>query len=108
MPICYNCKTSLPEVIGRSTLCEGCGKELRVCFNCRFYAPGLQWECRERIDEGVQEKDRANFCGFFSAGGNSKTKRGRGGSDGNSGTGKSKEEAARDAFKGLFSAGDGS
>jgi hypothetical protein len=108
MPICYHCKTLLPESIGRTTLCEACGKEVRVCFNCRFYAPGLQWDCRERIEEGVLEKDRANFCGFFAAGENSKTKQGGSASADTPTKGKSKEEAARDAFQGLFSSGDDS
>jgi hypothetical protein len=65
MARCYACGAILPEKIGRSTSCTHCGKEAKVCLNCRFYEKGLQWDCRERIDEPVREKDRANFCGFF-------------------------------------------
>jgi hypothetical protein len=39
---------------------------LRVCLNCEFYSPGAHWDCRETIDELVKDKDRANFCSFFS------------------------------------------
>lgn len=107
MPICYHCKVLLPEEIGRTTLCGSCGKEVRVCYNCRFYAPGLQWDCRERIDEPVREKDRANFCGFFSPGENRKTGTEGSGTTG-LGSGPGRENAAKNAFLGLFSSDDDS
>lgn len=49
----------------RSTKCPSCGKELKVCLNCRFYAPRAHYGCLETIDEEVREKDRANFCSYF-------------------------------------------
>jgi hypothetical protein len=64
-------------------------------LNCRFYSPGAHWDCRETIEEPVREKDRANFCPYFSF------------VDKTSGakTGDSSQERARQAFKKLF--GDG-
>ena len=49
----------------RSTLCPGCGKELKVCLNCRFHRPGAHRDCLETIQEPVAEKARANFCEYF-------------------------------------------
>jgi predicted RNA-binding Zn-ribbon protein involved in translation (DUF1610 family) len=65
---CYSCHHVLDETLEvfRSTSCPSCGKHLKVCLNCRFYSPGAHWDCRETIDEPVRDKDKANFCGYFS------------------------------------------
>jgi len=67
MAACYSCGNPLDprERVFRNTLCSQCGKELHVCLNCNFYAPGAHWDCRETIPEAVRDKDRANFCDFF-------------------------------------------
>lgn len=74
MLMCYFCGTEYEEPIYRNTLCPECGKDLKICLNCRFYEPGAQWDCRETITEPVREKDRANFCDYFvyTAGGSSR------------------------------------
>jgi hypothetical protein len=66
--VCHNCGQPVDtrERIGRSARCPGCGKDLRVCLNCRFYEPGAHWDCRETIPEPVREKDRGTFCDYFS------------------------------------------
>ncbi|TVQ19746.1 MAG: hypothetical protein EA382_16035 [Spirochaetaceae bacterium] len=69
MASCYNCQTELPERIYRNTTCDRCGRDSKVCLNCRFYDPTAHWECRETIGEPVRDKDRANFCDYFVAGG---------------------------------------
>ncbi len=51
--------------IFRSSTCPGCGRDLKVCLNCRFYRPGSHWDCLETIQEPVAEKDRSNYCEFF-------------------------------------------
>ena len=35
-------------------------------MNCRHYAPDMANACREPVSEPVQDKDRANFCDWFS------------------------------------------
>ena len=64
---CYACGTRIDGSLKvfRSSLCPGCGKELKVCLNCRFYSPGSHWDCRETIDEPVTNKEKANFCAYF-------------------------------------------
>jgi hypothetical protein len=65
---CHFCGTVIenPREVYRSSTCPGCGKDLKICLNCRFYSPGAHWDCSETIDEPVNDKDRANFCTFFS------------------------------------------
>jgi len=53
-------------VVSRSALCERCGAELRCCLNCRFHESSAYNECLETSAERVLEKDRANFCDYFS------------------------------------------
>ena len=50
----------------RSSTCPHCGKDLRICRNCRFHSPGSHWDCHETIAEPVMEKERSNFCDSFS------------------------------------------
>lgn len=33
---------------------------------CAFYLPGAHWDCRETIDAQVQDKEKRNFCEWFS------------------------------------------
>lgn len=66
--MCWFCGSPVraEEPIGRSFRCEDCGKDLRVCKHCRFYLPGSRGDCSESSAEPPAEKDRANFCGWFS------------------------------------------
>lgn len=69
MGVCWRCQTVLPgEALGRRDGCPGCGAEVRVCRNCRHYAPGLANDCREPQAERVVDKERANFCDHFQPG----------------------------------------
>ena len=65
--LCFACKkevfTSLP--IQRRDECEHCGADLRVCVNCKFYDRVVYNECRESSADRVKEKDRSNFCDYF-------------------------------------------
>jgi hypothetical protein len=67
MHACHFCGTPIqnPREVYRSSTCTGCGKDLKICLNCRFYSPGAHGDCAETIDEPVRDKDRANFCTFF-------------------------------------------
>ena len=67
---CYRCGRAVPEVerIGRREACLGCGSELHCCRNCRFYDPRYHNQCRETQAERQVDKERANFCDYFSLG----------------------------------------
>lgn len=67
MRSCYSCGTALDDKleVHRATECPSCRRDLRVCRNCTFYAPGSHWDCSETVPEGVLDKERANFCDYF-------------------------------------------
>jgi len=66
--MCWYCGSPVTdkEPIGRSLRCQSCGKDLRSCKNCRFFLPGARGDCRETSAEGQPDKERANFCDWFS------------------------------------------
>jgi hypothetical protein len=66
--MCWYCGSPVTEEepIGRSLRCQSCGKDLRSCKNCRFFLPGARGDCRESGAEGQPDKERANFCDWFS------------------------------------------
>lgn len=67
--VCWKCGTTLsgvPLPLSRLSACLNCGAELYVCRLCEFHDPKLRQGCREDRAEHVQEKERANFCEFFS------------------------------------------
>ena len=66
--MCWYCGSPITEKvpIGRSQVCKDCGKDLRACKNCRFFLPGARGDCRETSAEPQFDKDRANFCDWFS------------------------------------------
>lgn len=63
--MCYFCGNEYTQRVYRNTVCPACGKDLKICLNCKFYEPGAHWDCRETIAEAVADKDRANFCDYF-------------------------------------------
>jgi hypothetical protein len=67
MRCCYFCHAELDDKLQvmRSSVCSSCGKDLKVCRNCRFYSPGSHWDCAETVDELVTDKEKANFCAYF-------------------------------------------
>ncbi len=62
-------------VVGRSARCRRCGADLRCCNNCRFCDASAYNECGEPSAERVVEKDRANFCDYFSPASAARTSR---------------------------------
>lgn len=51
---------------GFNEVCEDCGRDLHACANCRFYRPGLHWDCAESaIQDQVSDKERRNYCDWF-------------------------------------------
>ncbi len=94
MSQCYNCGSKIEGPIYRADVCPSCGKDVKVCLNCRFYSPGAHWDCNETIGEPVWEKDRGNFCDFFVLSDK--------GTPGNKNS-KDSSESQKDAFNRLFS-----
>lgn len=68
--VCYSCGKSLSgEVDGgrvpRGHSCPGCKRDTRVCRNCKHYDQAAYNQCRESSAERVVDKERANFCDYF-------------------------------------------
>lgn len=53
------------ERVGRRDTCPECGAELRSCRQCALRDPTAYNQCAEPQAEGVLEKDRANFCEYY-------------------------------------------
>lgn len=66
---CFSCKKEIVlggNRIGRRDDCPHCGRDLHCCFNCTFYDPKVYNECRELQADRVLEKEKSNFCDYFS------------------------------------------
>lgn len=72
--------------------CTKCDWPLHVCRNCSFYDPTFNNQCRETMAERVVDKDRSNFCEYFSPNSVSKDSRAK----------PSMEGTARDRLEALF------
>lgn len=66
--MCWYCGLPITdeEPIGRSMRCLKCGKDLRVCKHCKFFLPGSRGDCRETNAEPQADKEKSNFCDWFS------------------------------------------
>jgi hypothetical protein len=66
--VCHSCSADLEleDPIGRSARCPRCNSDVRCCLNCRFHDLSSYNDCAEPSAERVLEKDRANFCDYFS------------------------------------------
>ncbi|MCC7121903.1 MAG: hypothetical protein IT493_10145 [Gammaproteobacteria bacterium] len=65
---CWRCGASLadePLPLAREARCRGCGADLHVCRLCTFYDTRVANACREPIADKVNDKTRANFCGYL-------------------------------------------
>lgn len=68
MNICFSCKKEVAIGVktGRTETCPFCNADLHCCLNCRYYDSGAYNQCHEPQAERVIEKDRSNFCDYFS------------------------------------------
>lgn len=66
--MCYKCGNfeEIAKPVPRSAVCGVCGADIRCCKNCAFYEEGAHYDCRETINELVRDKEKANFCEYFS------------------------------------------
>ena len=96
--MCWYCGSPVtePKPIGRSSRCADCGKDIRCCRSCRFFLSGAKGDCSETKAEPVADKDRANFCDWFSLDPKYRNKTAGHAKD------MAKASAARSAFDGLF------
>lgn len=65
---CWRCGASLADLtppIERRDECPACRAQLYVCKFCEFFDPKVAKQCREPVADEVKDKDRANFCGYF-------------------------------------------
>lgn len=67
MGFCFKCQTEFRGKPARGDDCEKCRASLRCCMNCKHYDPKAYNGCNEPQAERVVEKDRGNFCDYFSA-----------------------------------------
>ena len=67
MYLCYNCGHIFNDgKIGFRDECPGCMRDAHVCLNCLFYDKSYYNECRETKAERVLDKEKQNFCDYFS------------------------------------------
>jgi hypothetical protein len=66
--LCFCCKTevAITGKVSRMDSCPKCHSDLHVCLNCFFYDPFAHKQCREPVTEVVRDKEKANFCEYFS------------------------------------------
>ena len=72
MARCFHCLTEFSGKVGRQDSCTKCSSDLHVCKNCCFYDTSAYNECREPSAERVVDKEKRNFCDYFTPGDNSK------------------------------------
>jgi hypothetical protein len=66
--VCWQCGASLAALslpLQRLDECRQCHAELHACKLCRFYDVTVAKHCREPIAEEVRDKQRANYCDYF-------------------------------------------
>lgn len=66
--VCWKCGASLEDVLipfSRREECPACHTDLHVCRMCEFYDTSVAKSCREPVADEVQDKEKANFCGYF-------------------------------------------
>lgn len=71
--ICFKCQTKIPLLgkVGFREECYKCNSDLHVCLTCAHHDKAAYNECREPQADVVREKDRANFCDYYSPSGKS-------------------------------------
>lgn len=68
MKICHYCHKpmAIEGKIGREDTCPYCQSDLHCCLNCAFYDEYAANRCREPSAEWVSDREKRNFCEFFS------------------------------------------
>ena len=67
MKICCFCRKELDiggGRVGRDETCPHCRRDIKCCLNCVVYDISSHY-CREPQSEEVRDRERSNFCDFF-------------------------------------------
>ncbi len=64
---CFSCNLAwdVSPPLSRRAECPQCGHDAKVCRNCSHYDQRAYRACREDQAEWVKEKERANYCSYF-------------------------------------------
>ena len=69
MAWCQNCGEEFPyrsgDVVGRTSTCEKCGRDLHACVQCDHFDPRANNQCREPNSDRVDNRLASNFCDFY-------------------------------------------
>ena len=67
---CFHCGDAIAfkDRVGFRDRCSTCDRPAHACLNCTFYDPAYNNQCREPQADRLVEKDRANFCEYFTPG----------------------------------------
>lgn len=126
--VCWRCGVSLADVplpLARLAECAKCRADLHVCRLCDFFDARVAKSCRETVADEVQDKQRANFCGYFQPRDGAYNKRsdavtqeawtqlealfggagGRDGQDKHGAEGRTEADMARERLEALFNSG---
>jgi hypothetical protein len=72
---CFSCHKVTDLELGKKILrheeCPHCGAAMHCCKMCKYYDISAYNECRESIAERIVDKEKPNFCEFFTLKGNS-------------------------------------
>ncbi len=66
--VCWKCGAAIAELpmpLARLAECPACRADLHVCQLCEYFDTRVAKGCREPVADEVQDKARANFCGYF-------------------------------------------
>lgn len=70
---CYHCQKSIPVFgsfkVTRTEECPYCSRSLHCCKMCKFYDQRVYNECLEPLADRVVDKEKANFCDYFTLSG---------------------------------------
>lgn len=87
---CWSCGAELTALdYGRQDSCRKCGRDTRTCKGCEHHDRAYNNECRESQADRVVDKEKANFCDYFSP-------------KAGSGSGTAPRDAAKAAAEALF------
>ncbi len=67
----------LEDKVMRNDTCPHCSMDLRCCKQCQFFDHHAYNECKEVMAERITDKERANFCGYYSPRGTPVKRNGR-------------------------------